>query len=547
MPLMGSFYVGTSGLQTSQNALNTTGHNLANIDTAYYSRQQVLQGNRVYNPAGYSYVCAQQVGLGVSYTEVRQVRDYFLDQTYRKEAGRSAFYSNNYTAVNEMETLFGEMEGVEFQTALGDLWTTVQELAKDPSSATNQGLLISKSANFLERAQAVYSGLCSYQDNVNEQIKDQVDQINDYGDKIYELNGMISRAEASNAENANDLRDARNQLLDELSALVKISYSEDGWGKVSVNVEGVSFVSESYVNKLGCEEDTETGFYTPIWKYDKDTAGNYVKLYDTTEEISSDADTDIGGLKALVLERGDHRGTYMDIPHREDFPTEQDYNDAVEKYNNEISSSLIVNVMAEFDQLVKGVVTGMNEILNPRTTDAAGNVTTNGYDLFLRLGLDDIDPVNSTISSTWYTTDNLKINPDLLKQSSLLGATRNPAGSGFVTPDKKTDYTKSDALKALFANDFSTLNPNINTAANFAGYYTNLIGQIANSGSVYKGMTDNQEATVKEVESARQQVVGVSDNEELTNMIKYQNAYNASSRYINAVNEMLGHLIEKLG
>ena len=94
MPLMGSLYIGASGLQTSQNALNTTAHNLSNIDTTGYTRQQVQQSARRYvtlsvNPQS---VNNKQTGLGVTYSRVKQIRDYFLDKTYRKESGRSMFY-----------------------------------------------------------------------------------------------------------------------------------------------------------------------------------------------------------------------------------------------------------------------------------------------------------------------------------------------------------------------------------------------------------------------------------------------------------------------
>ena len=83
MPLMGSLYVGASGLQASQNALNTTAHNLSNVDTTGYTRQQVQLSARPYvtlsvNPKS---VSDQQTGLGVVYSRVKQVRDYFLDKT----------------------------------------------------------------------------------------------------------------------------------------------------------------------------------------------------------------------------------------------------------------------------------------------------------------------------------------------------------------------------------------------------------------------------------------------------------------------------------
>ena len=80
----GSLYVGVSGLRTSQDALNTTAHNIANVETEGFVRQQVIQGDKMYATIGYSAISAQQVGLGVQISDVRQVRDMFLDQEYRK-------------------------------------------------------------------------------------------------------------------------------------------------------------------------------------------------------------------------------------------------------------------------------------------------------------------------------------------------------------------------------------------------------------------------------------------------------------------------------
>ena len=107
MPLMGSFYVGVSGLQTSQNALNTTAHNLSNIETEGYTRQQTLLEDRFYNTLGNASVSAKQTGLGVQYAEVRQVRDAFLDLSYREETGRKDFYEIAYETSTEIETMLG--------------------------------------------------------------------------------------------------------------------------------------------------------------------------------------------------------------------------------------------------------------------------------------------------------------------------------------------------------------------------------------------------------------------------------------------------------
>ena len=98
-----------------------------------------------------------------------------------------------------------------------------------------------------------------------------------------------------------------------------------------------------------------------------------------------------------------------------------------------------------------------------------------------------------------------------------------------------------------FSKKYLTLNPNATDKNNFATYYENIVKQYASLGSVFRNVADTQTSTVESIENSRQMVMGVSSSEELTNMIKFQNAYNASSRYINVVSEMLEHLITRLG
>ena len=246
MPLMGSLYIGSSGLQTSQNALNTTAHNLSNVDTTGYTRQQVQQSNRAYvtlstDPKS---IANKQTGLGVTYSRVKQVRDYFLDKTYRKESGRSMFYEVSTEVMEEVESQLGELNGEAFQTTMTDFWTAVQELSKDPSSSVTQGLIVQRASEFVQRASAVYGGLSSYQDNLNTQIKQNVDKINKYGEQLLTLNDQIRAIESGGIEHANDRRDARNQILDELAELTNMSFSEDRYGSVSVQIEGVDFVKD---------------------------------------------------------------------------------------------------------------------------------------------------------------------------------------------------------------------------------------------------------------------------------------------------------------
>ena len=554
--LMGSLYIGVSGLQTSQNALNTTAHNMTNADTKGYVRQQVQLGTRFYNTIAVTpkAVANQQLGLGVEYSKVKQVRDYFLDQTYRRETGRQAFYEVSATAMEEVENLLDELNGESFQLSLENLWTAVQELSKDPGNVVTQGLLVQRSAQFLERAQSVYQGLVDYQNNMNNQIKGQVDKINNYAKQILELNKQIVKIEAGGQEEANDLRDVRNQILDELASIAKVSYSEDIMGYVSIQIEGVDLVKGEMAYEIGLYEDTATGFYTPFWiqnakwtlndRGEKEYDITGAEVFDLDAVISSDLNTDIGSLKATLLARGDHHADYRDVME--------------DRYSNSISQSVIMNVQAEFDQLIHNVCKAMNEVIaaaaeeatakNPDSTylrDSAGRpiqifqkIGSEGYTWDAVNGKWEYNEEDPDDYRSTYSVANLLVNSELLQEPGMLG---------FTKIDDSVDYiTTMEKLKSIFTEENNVLNPNVKKKTSFVNYYGDLVAQVANSGKVYKSILTNQEATVNATFSAREQVIGVSSDDELTSMVKFQNAYNASSRYINAINEMLAHIINTL-
>ena len=549
MSLMGSFWTGVSGLQTSNNALNTTAHNMSNLDTEGYTRQQVAQGTRTYVTISKNRPNWKQLGLGVNYSLTRQERDYFLDLNYRRESGRSAFYDVSVATLEEIEYILGESnEGHEFSESLSNFWTAIQELSKDPTSSVNQNLFVTRAYEFTTRASAVYTSLCQYQDNLNQSIVKEVNNINKYAQEIEALNQKIVSIEAG-PERANDLRDRRNLLLDKLAQLGSITYRENEVGYVSVRFEDVDLVQGGLVNEMKLYTDPETGFYTPYWKMlsrgSYDQKGNFVvteegiegaKVFDLSREISSDLNTDIGSLKSMLLARGDHRATYKEI---KDYPPGADPSDPDQKtddwYNNNISQSIVMNIQAEFDQLVHNVVTKINDILKETADEAkdAGDMEYlrdeegNPWQLFLK-----------SVEGEDWTISNIMVNSVLRQNPSLLS---------FRKEEHSEDIPAIEKLKTAFEEKIYTLNPNVETPLSFMDYYKNLVAQVANTGSVNRAIQDSQVAATDEILYAREQVVGVSSDEELTSMIKFQNAYNASSRYINVIDEMLEHILTTLG
>ncbi len=581
MPLMSGIYVGTSGLQANQNALNTTAHNLSNMDTVGYTRQQAEMSNRIYTPLSKNIVSVSNMeyGMGTQYADAKQVRDYFLDLTYRKENGRCNFYNVLRETYGEVESLLGELDGEAFEKTTDDLWTAIQELSKDPSNSVTQGLFVQRAEEFVERAVNIYDNINFYQDNLNTQIAQKVKQINDYGKQLLNINDQIRKVEADGIEHANDLRDVRNNILDSLSELAEIEYKDDIYGNITVKIEGVDFVKGSTCYEIMLQTDETTGFYTPFWPQDAEyiVLENGTKKYDIegadvfdlySREISSDMNNDIGALKAMLLARGDKRATYQDV---------------ISNYDH-IAPSAIMNIQGEFDQMIHNVVTAVNDIfaqaagcqvddngefIKGDLTLSDGTVLTNvryveqeigGYmrkedgspiQIFDKITTNAYEKVTGADGKTYfvyneenpaatdslYTLRNIRIDQELKQMPSIMG---------FILKDGSIDQKTAEGLKGAFTAEKYLLNPEIKKKSNFVTYYTDMVSQLANKGYVNKSIYENQLNTVESTRNSREQVLGVSSDEELSNMIKFQNAYNASSRYINTVSQMLEHLITAL-
>ncbi len=646
MPLMTNFYTGVSGLNSSQTAINITSHNLANVYTEGYVRQQAQFGDRQYSTYGHSKVNTMQVGYGVYSASTTHYRDILLDKAYRQQSGREGYYASQYDAIAEVETILGELNGLAFQTSLSDLWSAISEMAKTPDSAVARSSLIMHAETFVSRAKEVYGDLTNYQDRVNVKIEDNVNRINAIGDRIHELNLLIQSVEAPDVEQAMDYRDERDLLIDELGGMISITYEENEDGYVRIRAEGEEFVTKGGCFHMGLEQlNGQDGsvYVTPVWPQD---AGK--EVFNLSVEINSSKNNDVGELKGLVQARGGYHATYRDIPHIDNPPVQEDYKDengvvdtaafeaAVDKYWNEdypayedavfiydtnVGNSAIMKTQAMFDQLVNRIVTTINDLLCPNSTQtipagttltiqegavynqlddgmksalaAAGvdiaqvfgedgksdgeftftlaedmtvnalnreeagygmdDARTTGTELFSRddtIGrytkLTDSEGNEIYLYNSYnefgtdgdYSIANLQVNQAVLDDYSLLP---------FHTEDKLVDMQLGQDILDAWDKASVNLNPDNMTPKDFSDYYSAMTSVIANDGYVYRAIAENQNSVVASLDDSRTSFTGVSSNDELTNLIKFQNAYNANSRYINVISEMLETLIMKVG
>ncbi len=612
MGLMTGFNVGVQGLHAAQSGLNTTAHNLANTKTQGYTRQQNIQKDLFYRDFKVTAKATLQIGYGTMVGDIRQIRDAFLDKEYRLEVSRQAFYEKQLETVNEIEDVLGEMEGVEFREALADMWNAVQDLSTYPESVVNRQLFISRAETFIHKATGVYDSISKYQTGLNDQMEKQVNRVNEIAEEIAKYNIKISDSEASGLENANDYRDKRNLLLDELAKITYYTYDEDADGKVQVYIQNAPLVLEGTSYHMHCEKiDEDTKMYKPVW-----SDNGYGDVYDVDLAYSPERKTDTGTLLGMITARGQKFANYTDLPQKTDPKyynatgefLELKFKEDVRKFNNTTGNSIITKVQSQFDNLIHGIVTMMNDVFCPNikttaaisATDAEGNAATIpagskvldvincpvgadddatvGEELFIRtdckrydkytLEANDVnnnpnlkkyarknndgtytiyvyheeDPVNEGFTSM-YTLRNLKINDKLLANYSLLPVKENES-AGNAGAYAQNIYP---TLLGNWQSEFSALDPNTLSVYKFDDYYTELVGGLATQGSVWNSIVENQTSLTESIEDKRQQVAGVSTDEELVSLLTYQHAYNASARYINTIDQMLQTLIERLG
>ena len=640
---MAGLFIGTTGLKTAQTALNTTAHNLSNINTSGYTRQQVTFSDTQYVRVNTSdKVSSPDYGLGVAVSEVRRIRDQFIDQAYRNENSRLGFYESQYKAIEEIEDQFGEMQGVTYESYLINLYNSVNELAKNPTSTVARSSLIQNATAFIEKSENVYKGLKDYQTTLNTQVKNMVDSINKLGDKIYTLNKKISKIESTGIEDANDLRDERDAAIDELSKYIDITYYENDSKEVVISAEGIPFITMGELAKMDTRVVEGTNLVIPTWPgYERD-------VYDLSTEASNVDDTDKGELKGLLIARGNMVVDYTVVP---EAPSSSDYDmntadgraayqeaynkyyKAQEYYNTNIEPSAILSAMAGFDKLVNGIVEKINNILCPEKSEVRNNpymaadgteiqadiytynsvsqqvlfdrygreVTgtdngdgtysfssgeklymsfggaevpvdsytysmldmdktgygmdddkTVGTELFSRKGTDRYikitddsgktiyirNNLNETDYESLYKLGNLQINPE---------AAQNVGKIPLSTVQGKEDFDRAKELVDAWDEKFASLNPDTYAKSDFMTFYNNFIGEYATLGKALGNYVSNQTTMVDGYDNQRLQSEGVSSDEELEKMIKYQQAYNAASRYVNVVNQMLEHLVTSLG
>lgn len=215
-------YIAGSGLRASNAALNTTANNISNVQTTGYSRQQVVQQANNALRTFTTYGCA---GAGVDTIAIERVRDNFYDVKYWNNNSKYGEYVVKEYYMKTIEEYFDD-DGVSgFKSIFDKFAASLQAVTTNSSSDTSKAQFISAAKSLTDYFNNMYGDLQKLQEDINLEIKQNVDEINSIAQKIATLNKQINVIELSGTT-ANELRDQRDLLIDQLSEIVDVDVTE---------------------------------------------------------------------------------------------------------------------------------------------------------------------------------------------------------------------------------------------------------------------------------------------------------------------------------
>lgn len=510
------FNVANSGLFAAKHGFETVGHNMANSATPGYSRQYVKQRASIplntKNGKG-------MVGTGTEVYGIGQIRDFYLDKKYWGNNATLGEYDTKKDNLNLLETVFNELSKTGMTSSVDDFFTSMNALTFSPGDDAYRKSVINIAESFAKNINNFATKLKEQQTDVNEDVYAVTQKINTIGTQIASLNRQIYVAELDGSS-ANDLRDQRALLVDELSSYANVEVKERNGNDPNVPdskqfivlLNGQSFVDHFNFNTLKCvprenpvNENDALNLYDIEWS----TGGAF-----NTKGLS-------GQLKGLLDLRDGDNGInssdtlYKGIPH-------------------------YINKLNKFVQTVAMAINEGKYADGTNIQNVTGHI--NGYDkdgedgnlFFSYVKADGNIASEKHIDYSKLNAFNFTLSQALKDDPSNLATSKNP------------DSPESDNELILEIIGLKE-NNNLFKEGKISNYLIGVSSELAIDTKESTKFTDFYTDLVSESDNQRLQVSGVSLNEEMMAMVRYNQLYRASSKLISVINEIYNITINGLG
>ena len=582
--LLGMMWTGVSGLNAAQTGISVTGNNIANMKTENYSKQTV---ELVTKKPQYTYNGA--IGKGVDVQSIRREYDDLLAKSVRNSNSNYQYYNSMSTTLKNAMLYFNELEsGSGLGDALKDYFNAWQDLSNSAPDETSESLtkrtvLVEAADTLAIKIRDGYQYLEDARTQCDTNIQTEVDAINEITTQLAQLNKEIVSAEAM-GQPANELRDMRDGLLDDLAEKTQISTYLREDGSVSVYMNGQTLVDNGTAHILFTEKDPENGNHLKImWKTDNpnskpidmtsfmkggviaaqlEVRDNQLKQYQTDldemakkviEEtnrihatgVGLDKATEYTGKTQVINPEYPLNSTEGTLPYEVksgsfeinvSTPTGKTDDDGNEIYDTKKitiqvnASDTLKTVLEKINHQGANYVSASINLDNTVTIKAASGS-------YIAFGEDTSDFLMATGMNSFFSGSSAK---DISIEASVKENPRLIAASEFGAEGDNTNALK---IAQLQTTSFSTTKGDVTFSA-FYGYF---IGEMSSAKSQADTFKSTTEMSYSKLSTQLMSIRGVSEEEEQVNLVLYQRIYEANSRYINVIDEMLNTLINSLG
>ena len=582
--LFGMIWTGVSGLYAAQTGISVTGNNMANMKTENYSRQTV---ELVTKKPQYTYNGA--IGKGVDVAGVRREYDDLLASSVRTTNSALQYYTSTSSTLQSAMLYFNELEsGSGLGDALKDYFNAWQDLSNSAPDDTSESLtkrtvLVEAADTLASKIQEGYKYLEDARKQCDTIIQQEVDAVNEITQQIAQLNKEIVAAEAL-GQPANELRDMRDGLIDDLATKTEVTTYLREDGSMYVSMKGQTLVDGGTAHLLLTEKDPNNNNHLKVmWKTDNPNSkpidmtslmknGTIAAQLQVRDNELKQYQSDLDSLaKKMIEETNRIHATGMGLDRASEYtgktqvinpeyalnspegglpytvksgsfeinvstPTGKQDDEGNEIYDDRKiviqidENDTLKTVLARINQEAGNLVSASLNIDNTVTIKAAAgsyiSFANDTSDFLLATGM------NSFFSGS--SAQDMELNASIKENPRLIAASEFGA---------EGDNTNALKISKLQTTSFSTVKGNVTFSA-FYGYFIGEMSSAKSQAETYKATTN---MAYTELNTQLMSIRGVSEEDEQVNLVLYQRMYEANSRYINVVDEMLNTLINGLG
>ena len=546
------------GLLAQQLAIEVTGQNIANVETEGYSRQDVtFEANTPRHAIKYGSM--HQIGTGVRVAGIERAHDQFLFEQIMDEGDLTGSTEVKKDIFEQLEILFNEGSGRSLNDALSSFFASVHDLATNARGLPERADLVSKAENLASTFNQTGKQLYTIQRNIDATIETEVTEINLLTTQIGKLNENIHASEPASQYKANDLRDNRDRLVKELSKKIDIQLIEESDSQISLTLkDGTALVLKDQVFDLSTSINGNNESFYDV----------YIDTGSTTKDITS---TITGGeLRGYLDMRDTEVESILDKMNILSASFIQEFN-GIHRAGFGVDGSSGLDFFSALDVTVDHDVDNTGTAVVSMTNASPTTISVDEFEIaFTDSNAFTLNNLTTNASSGTFTfttgsTFNIKdgfavtisgaaVSGDKVTFSVSEDSASGMAVSSTITANTRKiaagTTTNGDGANALLMADLqNTLSFNSVTwsgsgsgSYTFDEYYNAVVSTIGIESFSAQSTLRQQEGIMLQLNSRRESISGVSIDEEMIKMIKFQQAYNASARMISVVDEMLDTL-----